>query len=114
MLYAWIIAVLGIWTGVVPIFSASPAFYSWSYWIVGIIAAVLGFAMVARRPLQGWITGIAGIWLFIAGFVGGLAMGAGLWWNSVLLGLVLLITGIWGAGEAPQAHHGHTEGHSPA
>ncbi|MEJ2184736.1 MAG: hypothetical protein P8Z36_02255 [Gemmatimonadota bacterium] len=114
----WVIGILGIWTGIIPFFSATPAFYSWSNWIVGIITAVLGFSMLARRPAQGWITGVVGIWLFIAGFIQSLLMGSGLWWNNVIVGLVFLIFGFSGAGGAVQhrtmGSQGHAAGHSPA
>lgn len=92
-----IIGLLGIWIAITPIFGASPAFYAWSHWIVGAIVAVLGFSMTARRTTAGWLSGILGVWLFIAGFMNGLLSGGGLWWDNLLVGLALLVIGFAGA-----------------
>ena len=108
------IATLGIWLWIVPFFSASAAFYAWDNWIVGIIAAVLGFNLAARRPLEGWTTGYVGAWLFIAGFIGAFRAEAGLWWNGAFVGLVLLVFGIRAAVEASHPAQPHAAGHSAA
>ncbi len=110
----WGVALLGVWLAAMPFFLASTRFYAWDNWIVGVIAGVLGFSMAARRPLDGWVAGFTGVWLFIAGFLGVFLINAGLWWNSVFCGLILLIIGIRTATQASHAVPPHAAGHSAA
>ena len=98
----WGIALLGAWLWITPFVSAGPAFYAWDNWIVGTITAILGFGIAERRPVEGWPAGLLGSWLFLAGFLPAFQMTAGLWWNSALTGLVLLILGIRAALDIPR------------
>lgn len=108
MLIGWIIGLLGIWVGITPFFGAAPGFYAWSHWIVGALVAVLGFSMVARRTAAGWVSGLLGVWLFIAAFIPGLLAGAGVWWDNLLVGVVLIIVGFGATRELNRtAHTGH-------
>lgn len=106
---AWLIALLGLWTGVSAFFGAGPYFYAWNDWIVGVIVALLGFFVVRGRPAA-ILAGIVGVWLFIAGFIPGLREGAGMWWNQILVGIALIILGYvaargtTGTIEHPRAH----------
>jgi SPW repeat len=89
----WIIGIAGIWAFIAPFTGLSPAGYAWSHWIVGVIAAVIGFSMAQARPTEGWITGVLGVWMFIAGFIGGLLDAPGVWWNNLLVGAALAVFG---------------------
>ena len=89
----WIIGLAGIWAFVAPFTGLSPMGYAWSHWIVGVVAAVLGFSMVSEHPREGMVAGILGIWLFIAGFIGGLLAAPGLWWNNLIVGAALAVFG---------------------
>lgn len=95
---AWLTGILGIWMVIVPFLGFTTIGNAWNDWVVGVVVAVIGFAMTARRPWQGWIAGIVGVWLFIAGFIPGLRFGAGLWWNDILVGIVFIITGFAAVG----------------
>lgn len=89
----WIIGLAGIWAFIAPFTGLSPTGYAWSHWIVGAVAAVLGFALVKDRPTEGTITGILGVWMFIAGFIGGLLYAPGVWWNNLIVGAALAVFG---------------------
>ncbi|VAX15797.1 hypothetical protein MNBD_IGNAVI01-1063, partial [hydrothermal vent metagenome] len=65
----------------------------WDDVLVGIVAAVAGFAMVKEKPWQGWLTGIVGLWLIIAAFIPGLVVGLGNEWNAIISGILLMIGG---------------------
>jgi len=105
----WLIALLGLWTGISAFFGAGPYFYAWNDWVVGVIVAILGFFAARGRP-PAVLAGIVGIWLFIAGFIHGLHGGAGMWWNEILVGIALIILGsavargTTGTIEHPRAH----------
>lgn len=109
MALGWVTGILGIWVGITPFFGASPAFYAWNNWIAGAIVAILGFSMIASRPAEGWISGLVGVWLFISGFIPSLLLGSGLWWNSIPVGVVLLVVGF--AAARPAEHGGHAHAH---
>lgn len=108
MFSGWVIGAFGIWTFVIPFIGATPMGYAWNDWVVGIVSAVLGFAMTRNRPTEGWITGILGVWLFIAGFIPALLSAPGVWWNNLIVGALLMIFG-FAAGRTAQGAmmHGH-------
>lgn len=110
MFSGWIIGVLGIWTFIIPFIGATSMGYAWTDWIVGIIAAVLGFSMMRHGPAEGWITGILGVWLFIAGFIPALVRTPGVWWNDLIAGALLVIFGLFG-GRAMEGTMMHGDPH---
>lgn len=83
--------------------------YAWVDWITGIVAAILAFSMTREKPAQGWIGGIVALWLFVAGFIGGLHGGAGVWWNNLLTGAVLAITGFTAVSQPGRAGEHQTQ-----
>ncbi len=89
----WIIGILGVWAFIAPFIGLTPMGFAWSHWIVGVVAGVLGYAMLRSRAVEGWITGIAASWLFISGFIPGLRAGPGVWWNNLIVGAILAIFG---------------------
>lgn len=93
MSIGWIVGLLGIWALIAPFVGLGPLGYAWSHWLVGVVCAVLGFAMVNGRPREGWITGFTGFWMFIAGFISGLLTAPGIWWNNLIVGAILVIFG---------------------
>lgn len=107
---AWLIGVLGIWAFVAPFTDLAPPTYAWSHWMVGAVAAVLGFSMMRTHPAEGSITGIAGTWLFIAGFVDPLLYGTGLLWNNLIIGAILAAFGFAAASARRTAATGPTGG----
>jgi hypothetical protein len=65
----------------------------WSDVIVGIIVAVLGFAMASTTPAHGISTGILGLWMIFSAFIPGLRAGAGARWDHIIVGVILAIAG---------------------
>jgi hypothetical protein len=89
----WVIGVLGIWMVITPFLGFAMLGNAWNDWAVGVVCAVLGFAMTGSRAWQGWLAGIVGVWLFVAGFIPGLRSYAGLYWNDILVGIAFIIFG---------------------
>lgn len=109
MWQAWTNGILGIWLFLAAFFNFSSTGNIWDDVVVGIIAAIAGFAMTNEKPWQGWLSGIVGIWLIIAAFIPSLVTGAGNQWNAVISGILLMIGGFAALGNAQQPH---TEAHS--
>jgi uncharacterized membrane protein YuzA (DUF378 family) len=98
----WVVGIAGVWTFIAPFFALQPSGHAWSHWIVGVVAAVFGFTMMPERPTESWVCGIAGIWMFIAGFIPGLLVAPGIWWNNLIVGAILAIFGFAAARMKPQ------------
>jgi hypothetical protein len=97
----WVVGIAGVWAFISPFVHLQPRGDAWSDWIVGVVAAVLGFAMMRERPAESWISGIVGVWMFIAGFIPALLMHPGVWWNNLIVGAILAIFG-FAATRTPQ------------
>ena len=65
----------------------------WNDLIIGVIVALLGFALARVAPAHGIVSGIVGLWLIISAFVPGLHVGSDARWNDVVAGVVLAIAG---------------------
>lgn len=65
----------------------------WNDFIFGGIVAVLGFRMASLAPVHGIVSGILGLWLIASAFVAGLQVGAGAWWDDIIVGAVLGLVG---------------------
>jgi hypothetical protein len=89
----WIVGIAGVWAFIAPFIGLKAMGYAWSDWIVGVVAVVLGFAMMRERPTESWISGVTGIWMFIAGFIPSLLAAPGVWWNNLIVGAILAIFG---------------------
>ncbi|ULT55040.1 SPW repeat protein [Neobacillus drentensis] len=53
---------------------------------------------------QLWLTGLIGVWLIISPWVYSFTSNAGAMWNSVILGIIVLILAIW-SGAAQKNNH---------
>ena len=109
----WIIALCGLWELgdiVLPFiigFGNVKAFV-WNHIIVGMVLVLVG-AWAARtshvrtaRTLD-WIAAVAGLWLMIAPFLlGPPEIAAGLW-NDIIVGVIVLVLGVWAALASPRA-----------
>jgi hypothetical protein len=108
----WIIALCGLWECgdiaalFIPDFGQIQAFV-WNHIIVGIILVLVG-AWAALTHTVGtaktldWIAAVAGVWLIIAPFIlGPPAVAAGLW-NDIIVGVIVIILGVWAALAAPR------------
>jgi uncharacterized membrane protein YuzA (DUF378 family) len=92
----WIVGFAGVWAFISPFFHFAYMGNAWSDWIVGVVAAVFGFAMMSEHPADSWISGIAAVWMFVAGFIPALLMAPGVWWNNLIVGVILAIFGFAG------------------
>ncbi len=110
---SWIIALFGLWEFAdiaalfVPGFGHIQAFM-WNHIIVGLILMRVGASAALTRNARtakrmDWIAAVAGGWLTIASFILGnpfIALGL---WNDIIVGIIVLILGIWAALAVPRA-----------
>jgi len=108
----WIIALCGLWEFgdiVLPFiigFGNVRAFV-WNHIIVGMILVLVG-AWAALTSKAGtaktldWIAAVAGVWLIIAPFIFGRPVIAAGLWNDIIVGVIVLILGVWAALAAPR------------
>ena len=108
----WIIALLGLWEFaditalIVPDFVKIPSFL-WNHIIIGLILMIVG-VWAARTSNAGtaktlsWIAASIGVWLMISSFILRYPIiNAGLW-NDIIVGVIVLILGIWAALTSPR------------
>jgi len=105
MWQAWTNGIIGIWLFIAAFLNFSSTGNLWDDLIIGVIAAVAGFAMVKDKPWQGWLTGLVGLWLIIAAFIPSLVVGAGNAWNAVICGILLMVGGFGALGGSDISHH---------
>jgi hypothetical protein len=96
----WITGILGLWVALAGIIGFTPSFTLWDNLIAGIVIAIFGFSLVRGSALRGWVTGILGLWVIVAGFIPALEQGAALFWDNLLVGLVIAIAAWIPAGPA--------------
>jgi hypothetical protein len=108
----WIIALCGLWELgdiVLPFiigFDNVHAFV-WNHIIVGMVLVLAGaWAALTRNAgtakILDWIAAVAGVWLVIAPFIlGTTSIAAGLW-NDIIVGVIVLILGVWAALASPR------------
>lgn len=108
----WIIALLGLWEFAdivaifIPDFGHIQAFV-WNHILVGLILMIVGaWAALTNNvdtaKIMDWIAAAAGLWLIVAPFILGTpAIAAGLW-NDIIVGVIVMILGIWAALRLPR------------
>jgi hypothetical protein len=65
--------------------------------IFGIIVAILAASRFSgARPWAAWIDALIGIWMIISPWIYGYA-GSGWMWNSIIVGVIMLVLGVWSA-----------------
>ncbi|MFQ5830087.1 MAG: SPW repeat protein [Candidatus Methylomirabilia bacterium] len=116
---SWTNVVLGLWLIVAPFALAYSGVTTAVYEdvILGIVIAALALwqAVGAQTPLMAsasWIVATGGLWVLVAPFLLGYSNTTAAVYNDVIVGLVVLILGLWralsrGQGEMPHmaAHH---------
>ncbi|MFA5961706.1 MAG: hypothetical protein WC848_03420 [Parcubacteria group bacterium] len=99
--------VAGLWL-MASAFVMAVGLYS-NPFIVGILVAI--FALIALSDAEssvwvGWVNGLLGFWMLISPLF--LAMATvGATWNSVILGLVIIGSSLWGMMSSPSMGRGH-------
>jgi hypothetical protein len=91
----WVVALLGLWMLFASLLGLPPRAHALNDWAVGVIVA--GTAWVRLEATHGALPGLAAVGvaagLVIAGFRPDLLHPPGLFWNSLIGGLALVITG---------------------
>lgn len=99
--------VAGLWL-MVSAFTMGVGLYS-NLFVIGILTTVLSLIGLSMPEQATWfegINGILGAWLLISPLFLS-AMGSGLVWNSVIVGLVILISAFWGTMSSSSMGQGH-------
>lgn len=108
----WIIALFGLWEfgDIVALFTPGfgniPAFV-WNHIAVGMILMVVGVwaartSHVGTAKTMDWIAAAAGGWLVIASFVLGDPITAAGLWNDIIVGVIVIVLGVWAALKSSQ------------
>ena len=98
---AWLVGFLGLWMVIAPFAGNTTETNAWNNWIIGIVVAFVGFSMRGDRAWHSSLASLAGVWLFISGYLSALLMGSGLVANDIIVGLLLMIAGF---GAVSQGH----------
>ena len=109
---SWIIALFGLWefgdivAPFIPGFGNVQAFV-WNHIIVGIILIIVGARAaltnkVGTAKTMDWIATFAGVWLIVASFILGNPLTAAGLWNDIIVGVIVLILGVWSALVSPR------------
>jgi len=89
----WTNGILGTWLVIAAFLNFTPTGNMWNNLIVGIIVAIVGFAMIKEKGWQGWTSGILGLWLIVAAFIPALKEQTPNLWNDLITGLIVAIAG---------------------
>jgi hypothetical protein len=89
----WLNGILGIWVAVTPFFGFDHVVILVSNLVVGAFALLSGFAINTIKPWPGWTLALLGFWLYVAGFLFQLHIGANVWWNNIAVGVLIAIAG---------------------
>ncbi len=103
---SWLNFILGAWLIVasfIPGIVNNKAAVMWNNIIVGIVVAILAFIATKAKKSMCWVNVIAGIWLIIAAFIPGIvANHSGAFWNTLIVGIIVAVIGIWASLTKPQ------------
>lgn len=97
----------GIWLIIAPFLlgysdQATPL---WNDIIVGILIVAFAGARVVgafRAPSLSWVNVILGGWLIVAPFLLGYSDDANPLWNDIIVGIIVVLFGIWSAVSSPR------------
>ena len=85
---------LGIWLIAAALLNFSEGWIVLNNVLVGTIAAIIGCSMIKYKFCQGWLTAMSGYWLFISIFTAGFMSSEVLYWNSLIVGVLLTVCGL--------------------
>jgi hypothetical protein len=83
---------ISVWIG------ATGTGHAWNGIIFGIVIAVLATSRFvgSTGPWASWVNALIGVWLIVSPFIVGYA-GSGWEWNSIILGIIIALLGVWSA-----------------
>lgn len=95
MTAGWVGLIAGVWL-MLSAFFFGAGFMSTAFTVGTLVAlfSVIELTSMESSSWVSWINGILGIWLIIAPFIGAM-MGVGALWNSIVLGVVIILVSIW-------------------
>lgn len=88
---------LGGWLIIAALLNFSDGWIVLNNIFVGLTAGIIGCPIIKYKFCQGWITVIAGYWLFISIFTAGLVGSEALYWNSLIVGALITLCGLGSA-----------------
>lgn len=103
-------ALAGLWLIVAPWvlgFSADAGGGVWNAVIVGVIIAVLAAARffgAYGAAWMSWVNALLGAWVVISPWVFGYSGNAARLWNSIIVGLLVIVLGVWSASASTPPH----------
>lgn len=101
---SWFIVIAGIWAVLSPfILGFSGATIAlWNAIVIGVALFILGIWAAqttnpSTRSALDWVNVVLGLWLIASPFILGFSGLAFAMWNSIIVGLVVAILGLWAA-----------------
>jgi hypothetical protein len=98
------VAIAGLWELVSPFVLGYSALTvaMWNAVIIGVVLIVLGAGAALYKEVKidqtlDWINTILGLWLIVSPFILGYSDTVGAMWNSIIVGLVVLVLAGWAA-----------------
>lgn len=85
----WILGILGVWLILAAFLAFGATGNLWNNVLVGAVVALV--SLTGERSPWGWVAGVVGLWTIVAGFIPALVTGAGLIWNNLIVGVLVLI-----------------------
>ena len=101
----WTNGILGLWLALAPFISMDVPSVKLNNILVGLIVAAVNWYVPKEWTWQRWTAMILGAWIFVAGFIPGLAGGSDYVWSNLISGLLIAISGFTGHGKSPAAKH---------
>lgn len=103
--------ILGLWFLISPWVYGYTAMHAGSVWnniIVGIIIAILAairFFSPYSATWLSWLNALLGVWVVISPWIYGYSANGGRTWNSVILGIIVIVLSIWSASATNSDEH---------
>jgi hypothetical protein len=101
----------GAWLIIAPLISSFETTAFWNSLIVGaaliLLAGIRLWGNEAKTGWANWINILAGLWLVASPFILGIARSDFAFWNTIVVGIIIIGLAAWSAGEAaaePRLH----------
>ena len=91
----WIKGILGVWLIIACFLGLGAHGHFCNNMVVGIFLALANSWLVKEEFWDNWIGTILGIWLIVTAKIPILLSGNGLYWNNIIVGLIIMTEGIF-------------------